>query len=113
MDRAAGKIGERFRPIDSQVAIDRRQHVFRSVRPLGRILGFAVGCADYLPGAQAATGKQHAVGLWPVIAARAAVVDAQPGCAAKLAHYHDHDTTIQIASVNVIDQRRQALIQVG
>jgi hypothetical protein len=46
-----------------------------------------------------------------VIAARAELVVAQSRRAAKLAHHHDHDSTLQVLLENVFDQRRQTLIQ--
>ena len=80
---------------------------------MDRIFGLGIGRAYDLSGAQSPAGKQHTGRLGPVVAPHALGIGRKTRRAAELAHGHHHDPLVQASLVNVFDERREGLVQVG
>src|SRR5262249_61924823 len=79
-------------------------------RPILDVSGSLVGRADDLAGAQAAAGQQGAVDRRPVIAAGLLVDRGGP---AELAPRDHGDVLVEAAVVQVFDEGRERLIELG
>jgi hypothetical protein len=66
-DGATGRVGEGNRVhIDPEVAVQRRQEIFRTDASFNRLFRPGIGRTDHLAGADASASEEHRVGLRPM-----------------------------------------------
>jgi hypothetical protein len=109
--RPAAEVLELVPRVDAQVAVHGRQQVLWSQRPVLRVAALRVRRADHLAHLEAAAAHQGRHGVRPVVAAQAAVRAGHPRRPPELPARHDQNPLVQPAVVDVLDERRQRLVE--
>ena len=124
-DRAIREIPNRdVAVVNSQMAIDGRQEITGADPSIDWVFAARIGGADNLARPNSATGEQHRIGAWPMIATRlnraggttrdsatAAGDIGDPRSSTKLARHHDQHSLVESALIKVLDQCGDSLIE--
>ena len=96
--------------IDAEAVVEGGVHLLKPHRPILDLAGDPIGRADHLPGSQAAAGEKRTGDVRPVIAAGILVDLRRP---AELPPHDHRHVLVEAAAVDVVDERRHALIKLG
>jgi hypothetical protein len=95
---------------DAEVTIQRGQHFGEVHRSVGDLCAEPIGCADHLTVAKTTSCQQSATDLRPVIAAGFGI---DAWCASEFAPRDDSHILVESPHMQILDQRREALIELG